>query len=376
MTLAVVHNLPHGGQMRALYHQVKQLSLKHTIDLYSLSTSDNSNLSLKDFISKSYIFDYSKPKHFPQSVYNIYFVLPTVYKKMADQINSRNYDAVLVHPCFLTQSPYILRYLKAPSLYYCPEPKREFYENFPRVGNRLRYNLTLPFRLPLKNIDRQNAKKSTLILTNSQYSKKVIDQAFCVNAKVNYLGVDANLFSPKNIPKKNMVLSVGELSSHKGFDFIIRSLALIPVNYRPEYLIIGRMGDETTYLKNLAKERGVSLVIKNKINDQELINHYHQSKVFLYASRHEPFGLAILEAAACGLPVLAVNEGGVSEILTTEILSRTVERNELSFSKALGELSHLQITDKQLLHQHEFIKKRWSWEKSASELENYISQII
>lgn len=136
------------------------------------------------------------------------------------------------------------------------------------------------------------------------------------------------------------------------------------------------MGNETTYLKNLAKERGVSLVIKNKINDKELINHYRQSKVFLYASHNEPFGLAILEAAACGVPILTVNEGGVREILTAEILGKSVKRKELSFSKALGELLHLQITDKKILHQHEFINKRWSWEKSASELENYISQII
>ena len=195
MKIAVVHNLPAGGMKRALYEQVKRLAKKHTVDIYTLSCSDEAFLPLKEFAHRYTILRYDQPSHFPASVFSIYFKLPKIYKEIADLINKGKYDAAFINPCFLTQSPYILRYLKIPSLYQCPEPKREFYENVPRVNKKWTYKFTLPFRLPIKVIDVINAKRASKIMVHSNYSKQKIDDIYSVSSVVLPLGVDAKKFT-------------------------------------------------------------------------------------------------------------------------------------------------------------------------------------
>src|SRR3989344_4930909 len=268
MRIAVVHNLPAGGQKRALFELVKRLSAKHQLDLFILNGTNESFLPLTKFVQHVYRFPYHQPEKFPYSVISVYTDLKKAYSQMAERINSGKYDVAFVHPCYLTQAPYVLRYLKIPSLYSCPEPKREFYENI--------------------------------------HGREVW---------LNYPGVDSDLFKPLNIKKENFVLSVGALTLLKGHDFIINSIAIIPKNERPSLVIAGPEGNETVYLKNLAKEKRVELKLEMNISDENLIRLYNQARLFLYAPLNEPFGLVILEALSCGLAVLSTGGGGIPEIL-------------------------------------------------------------
>jgi glycosyltransferase involved in cell wall biosynthesis len=63
----------------------------------------------------------------------------------------------------------------------------------------------------------------------------------------------------------------------------------------------------------LAESVGVNFDLRVDIPDGELVDLLNRATVLLYAPRLEPFGLAPLEANACGLPVIAVPEGGVRE---------------------------------------------------------------
>lgn len=377
MKIAVFHNLPAGGQKRAFFEQVKRLSANHTLDLYTLSITNESFLPLKPFVRKHFTVDYYLPPHFPQSVFSIYFNLPNAYKILADKINNKDYDAVYVNPCFLTQAPYILRYLQIPSLYSCPEPKREFYEHIPHITNNLTYNLTFPFRFPIKYIDRVNTRHATRVVTLSKYSQKRIDHIYGIRSYLNYLGVDTNLFKviTEEVSSPYTVLTVGEVSLHKGHDFIIRSLANIPKTSRPKLVIIGHGGIESNYLINLAKSKDIDMRIVSNATDDELVSWYNKSTIFLYAGIREPFGLVILEAMSCGLPVVAVNEGGVSEIVTSDKLGLLVERNENKFSRAIIQT----LFNKSLQVKREitvnYIRKNWNWEKSVRELEKHLKAI-
>ncbi len=374
MKIAVFHNLPAGGQKRALYEQVKRLSRNHTLDLYTLSITNESNLSLKPFVRKHFTVDYYLPPHFPQSVFSIYYNLPNAYKILADKINNKDYDVVYVNPCFLTQAPYILRYLRIPSLYSCPEPKREFYEYIPHVSNRLTYYFTLPFRLPIKNIDRVNARHATRIVTLSKYSKKRIDHIYGIHSYLNYLGVDTEVFKSVGTKKENVALTVGELSLHKGHDFIIKSMALIPKSIRPKLVIIGHGGIEKEYLVRLAKKHNIDLDLISNIRDLELVNWYNKSKIFLYAALREPFGLVILEALSCGTPVVAVEEGGIAEIISNTSLGLLTDRKEKNFSNAI--LRVVKSSGNSYAKNHEYMLRNWSWDQSVHGLEKHLKAII
>lgn len=390
MNLAVVHNLPAGGMKRALYEQVKRLARKHTIDIYTLSCSDEKFLPLKDFAHRYTILRYNPPVHFPASVFSIYFALPQVYKEMANAINNEKYDVALINPCFLTQSPYILRYLKIPTLYQCPEPKREFYENVPRINKKWSYMVTLPFRLPIKVIDAVNAKYATKVVVHSNYSKRKIDDIYGVRSDVLPLGVDTEKFTlispPSRSPsgqlegvlsqggsKTQIVLSVGDLSLHKGFDFLIRSIGLIPKSKRPQLVAVGHAGFEQEYMIKLAADCKVSLIVKENISDEQLISLYNRAQVFVYAARKEPFGLVVLEAACCGLPVLAVAEGGIKELVDNPVMGVAVPRNEQVFAKTLVGMLEKKESETEKNLRRDYVQKKWNWDKSVSRLEKFLS---
>lgn len=372
MTFAVIHNLPAGGQKKALYFQLKYLSQNHEIDLYALSTADTSFYPVRSFIRKNFVEKYFQRKTFPWSVLSLYFSLPNAFKNLAEKIDEGHYDSVLVYPCFFTQSPYILKYLKTRSIYICPETKREFYETFNRKSNNLTYGLTLPFRLPLKYIDIKNARHADKIVVNSKFSQNRIEKIYDKKTILNYLGIDNDFYFPGVVKQKNYVLSVGEISPHKAHDFIIGSLALIPEKIRPAFYLVTQGGSEIENIKKSALEKKVELKIFLNIKDRELRQLYRQARVYLYAAINEPFGLTILEALSCGLMVTAVNEGGVTELLSDNVKCLLTDRIEGKFSQAIIRSLNSPISFEEKNKQFEFIQKNWSWEKSVKEFEKII----
>uniref|UniRef100_A0A7C4M012 Glycosyltransferase n=1 Tax=candidate division CPR3 bacterium TaxID=2268181 RepID=A0A7C4M012_UNCC3 len=355
MRIAIVHNLPSGGMKRAMGEQIKRLSKRHKIDIFTPAR-----------------FSYKYPTYFPQNIISIYKDLPKVYQAIAHEINENKYDIALVYPCFLTQAPYVFRYLTCRSLYFCPEPKREFYEKIKRVSNQWSYFFTYPFRIPIREIDKFNVKCAGKIVTISKYSKKQIESIYGVYAQINYLAVDTNIFKLTNTKKENMVMTVGDLSLHKGHDFIINSLSKIPYKIRPKFVIVGFGGSEKKYLSALAIKMKVKLTIRENISDKELIDLYNKAKVFLYAAQNEPFGLVLLEASACGLPIIAIDEGGVREIVKSSLIGDLTRRNIEDYSQKI--MTYLQTGDKLAKVRHDYIAKNWSWNKSVDQLEKYLTQ--
>jgi glycosyltransferase involved in cell wall biosynthesis len=224
-------------------------------------------------------------------------------------------------------------------------------------------------------IDRLNTRSATRVLVNSSYSKSVIDRVYGVNSTVNYLGVDTKVFKSIGDKKQKYVLSVGNLSLLKGHDFIIRSLNRIPENIRPKLIIIGNGGVEKDELIRLANKLNVTMEIHEKLNDQDLVSYYNRASAFLFAAMGEPFGLVLLEAAASGIPIIAVGEGGVREILTKMPNTVLVKRDEKVFAEKLisylnhpkNDISKLQIA---------YVKKYWSWEKSVGQLDRVLTETL
>ena len=91
-------------------------------------------------------------------------------------------------------------------------------------------------------------------------------------------------------------------------------------------------------MRALAAQSGVNFELKLRIDDSELIDLLNRARVMLYAPRLEPFGLAPLEANACGLPVIAVAEGGVRETILDGINGLLVEHDPDSMGTAIERL--------------------------------------
>ncbi len=370
MKIAVYFNLPSGGGKRALYEQVKRLVKKHTVDIYTLSTANHEFCDLRPLVHTYEITKYSRPKSFPQSILSIYTKLPGIQKAIARKINTGDYDIVYICGDMFTQAPYILEFLNAPSVYYCQEPKREFYENIPRLGNKWRYLLTLPLRIPLKYIDKKNIHFADVVLVNSLFSKKRIDTIYGIDSRVNYLGIDTSIFyPPKDNDRKSGVVSVGGLNLLKGHDFVIRAIGAISQTIRPRVTILGNGGDEKEYFYQLAQSCGVELTILENATDKELIECYHHAQLFVSAAVSEPFGFALLEAIACGLPAVAVDEGAVREVTKGISTVSLCDRNEQTMKNKIMNILCDQTIQEKARKNSKAIDARYNWERSAKQLE-------
>jgi phosphatidylinositol alpha-1,6-mannosyltransferase len=144
------------------------------------------------------------------------------------------------------------------------------------------------------------------------------------------LGTDPVLFRPGvpdeeirsryNLHGRRWLLSVARLTRHKGIDTGIAALARLAAEYPDLGYAIAGSGDELPALKTLAAEVGVADRVRFLANvpDRDLPGLYNCAEVYLGLSRLmkdrvEGFGISLLEAGACGIPVLATRTGGIPE---------------------------------------------------------------
>jgi glycosyltransferase involved in cell wall biosynthesis len=125
-------------------------------------------------------------------------------------------------------------------------------------------------------------------------------------------GIDANSFRPRDaeIAAKirrrygpRIVLAVGRMVYYKGFEYLIRAMASV----NGHLLLVGE-GPLQAKLERQAFEAGVRdrITFLGRVSQDEVIGYYHAADVFAMPSiaRSEAFGIAQLEAMACGKPVV------------------------------------------------------------------------
>lgn len=367
--IAIFHNLRGGGARRAIIELSKRLVEKHTVSIYSLDSTFKKDFY---FANKIKIFSFVLPKNFLLGQKRILFDLQKVHKQIAEEINREAYDVVYVDHDIFTKSPYILRFLKIPSLYFCHEPPREFYENSRLFSTTLKYKIVNFLRLPLKYIDQRNVSYADLILTNSLYSQRRLGKIY--KRKIGRLkwGVDSKIFVWQKKSRENFFLSVGALAKFKGHDFVVNSLSLLPQKERFPHYIVADRGRDEEFIKNLAKKKGVNLVIKRNMEDRQLVNLYNKARFLLVGAHNEPFGLTTLEAMACGCPVIAVSEGGVKETVTEEFQGYLVKRNEKEFAKTINIALERNFDEKKIRN---YVVKNWQWQETVNQLEKYFKKL-
>ena len=388
MKIAVFHNLPSGGAKRSLYNLVKQLvNMGHCADLYIPSTANENYLGMGSLVSKCY--PYVVRGTLGSKIGSVLRLPPDVHpvqKAIAKDINARDYDVVLCEQDQYVQSPYLLRYLEKPTVYYCQQPVRSGESILLKLNSmaeavnpsRFYRRLWRAWRRPwVAGIDRKNASFASYIVANSYFSREAILRSYGQNAAVSYLGTDTEFFRPMSMPREAFILSVGSCCASKGFDFLIRSLGLVEPRLRVPLRIISNASQPgwEPYLRQLAAGLGVSLEIRKGVSDMELLDHYNRARIFVYSPYLEPFGLAPLEAMACGTPVLAVKEGGVRESVLDGVTGILTDRAEAAFADALCTLLCDDNARNALgKNGSEAARDFWAWERAGERLQGHLER--
>lgn len=366
MKIALFHHLPDGGARVALFEQIKRLNKKHRIDLYTF-IEEEGEYDLKPFCKRVFLYPYEATLARKRGLARIwedaksFTTLKKIHRGIAEEIDRGGYDVAYIHQSRLTNSPFILRFLKTPSLYYCQEPLRIAYEYDLRLKERVgpvKKAYESLNRFIRKRIDRSNAQSATIILASSHYIWEYVARVYGVYPQICPLGVDSDSFSPSALINRKGLLFVGGEAQAKGQHLAEKAVEKIPKYLRPT-------------LKIISSTTSGRFTLKKK----QMLEAYNRAQVTICTSILEPFGLVALESMACETPVIAVREGGYRETVLDGVTGFLVDRDSVKISdKIIKILKDPQLGRKLGKAGRKHVIKNWNWEKGITVLEEVLKK--
>ncbi len=192
---------------------------------------------------------------------------------------------------------------------------------------------------------RRVLKNARLLIANSQNTARVLREDWGApdeQVRVLHPGADASYFTPAAADRavraalgwtgRTVVLTVGRLQRRKGHDMMIQALPAVRRSVPDVLYAIAGDGDERARLEALAAETGVADRVQflGEVTDERLLACYRQCDLFALPNRQdgtdiEGFGMVLLEAQACGKPVLAGDSGGTAETMQVGRTGRIVD---------------------------------------------------
>jgi glycosyltransferase involved in cell wall biosynthesis len=402
--IAIWHNLPSGGGKRALHDQVRGLSARgHYLESWCPPSADQELLSIGDLVTENIIaledFEGRSPRAVAARLVGGGTKIPARLKAMdrhsqicAQQINKGGFDVVLGSSSQLLAVTGLARYLSIPTVLYLHEPYRMLYEAQPRL---VWAALPKPERLDLGAVRERlydalwvhalriqareevsGAKAYDRVLANSHFTRESILRAYGIDAAVCYPGVDTDLFFDQGLTRGRLVVGLGAFIPPKRVEVAIEAVGRISRD-RPGLAWVGNCADRSymAELVSLANRRRVTFTPYVGISQEKLCRVLNEAAVMVYAPRLEPFGYAPVEAAACGLPVVARAEGGVRETVVNDVTGFLVEDDDelpVALERVLDDPA---LAGRMGLGGRERAQSVWSLSAAIDRLESHLVEV-
>jgi glycosyltransferase involved in cell wall biosynthesis len=243
-------------------------------------------------------------------------------------------------------------------------------------------------------------------LTVGKYTLREADKVIAIsNATKNYVlslgakpskiqvihnGVDLQRFKPQpeikqgmrkklGIPKDTkVVLTVRRLVYKNGIDTLIDSANLaIKKNKKIVFLAVGK-GPDMSSMQQQIKELGLegNFKLAGFVPDEELHLYYNTADLFVLPSKSgEGLPLVAQESMACGLPVIATNVGGISEILVKGYGKLVPANNPEALAEAILEFAEINFEEKRG-ELRAIVEENFGWDRNVAQLVEIYEELI
>jgi glycosyltransferase involved in cell wall biosynthesis len=243
-----------------------------------------------------------------------------------------------------------------------------------------------------------NSNKVDYLLTPSFISKERMEK-LGVTKPIFVLphGIDPNIFKykPRKKSDKFKFLYVGECSDRKGiFNLLDAFIELfgdnldVELHIKSNTAMVFYNGEDIK--KYTEKYKNIFWHVSN-VGHENIIELYDDCHVYVYPSRADTFGMTLLEAMACGLPIISTSEAGATELIRGRyynvrttltpvvnhpwMLGEWGEPNEFDlkyFMQSLYNDYDSNVKPEQLKENSEFVIENYSWEKIGEKFETEI----
>ncbi len=246
----------------------------------------------------------------------------------------------------------------------------------------------VPFRSPFhKRLVERNLASADQVCSTSQFMADHTRQYCDRPITVTPFGVDCERFRPLEARSCSLnefvVGTVKNLESASGVELLIRSFAIAAGKYRSGEklrLVIAGEGVLRKPLERLTDDLGIQsqttflgFVPHGKV--PELLGTF---SVFAMLSLRESFGVAVLEASSCGVPVIVTNIGGLSEVVQDGITGMVVPpRDPEAAAAALCTLAEDAGLRRKLgAGGREFVLREYEWSENATRMEQVYKAVL
>lgn len=254
----------------------------------------------------------------------------------------------------------------------------------------------IPFRLLEASICKpviKSSKGATAFTTDAK--RFLVSKGYpAEKIEVIPMGVDIERFRPSKsewlqhlvgIDKELVVLSVARLHYSKRLGKFIQAMKYVKSELgNVKGVIMGRGPDEH-YLKSLIRSLKLDdtiFLVTEHVNHDQMVEAYNSCDVFLLLSHYEPFGMALLEAMACGKPVIVSDTGGLHDVVRDGVdgLKVQLNRSEDSVQNVAEAMMKL-LTDERLRGRSgEAARKRmetaYDWKHIAKRYEQFYEELL
>ena len=219
------------------------------------------------------------------------------------------------------------------------------------VGHKLKHELNIPLVTTFHTLGETKKKSgfpepnerlrvemeivgcSDVVVANSENEQEQLHHLYGANVdrvEIVPLGVEQALFSPGNpnaakdalgLPTGPILLFIGQLHSLKGVDVAISTLRAMDHENATLVIVGGASGQEGSLYESEIRNLANNLPAGKKVAfipphpHPILSTYYRAADIVIVPSRSESFGLVALEAAACGVPVVASSVGGLQNLI-------------------------------------------------------------
>ncbi|TMO83620.1 glycosyltransferase [Pseudoalteromonas spongiae] len=188
-------------------------------------------------------------------------------------------------------------------------------------------------------------KNANACLAVSKSLCNTLEEMFHLNFQCipNIVGPEFQVLNVSESDYGKFILNVASLVPIKNHERLINAFSIVAKSNNQLNLVIVGDGPLREQLDNLVKSLGLSdrvyfLGTQNKAKIATLMN---QAELFCLSSDYETFGVVLIEALACGLPVVATNVGGIPEIISDSEFGCVAKADHETFAKSIIEqLNH------------------------------------
>jgi colanic acid/amylovoran biosynthesis glycosyltransferase len=250
-----------------------------------------------------------------------------------------------------------------------------------RTGKLLYYQLIF-YEEELKT------KASAFIAVSNFIRNKLIEQGYPQEKIIqHYIGVDTVKFSPlSQKADERYILCVGRHTEKKGIDTLLRAFARIAAKHPDVTLLQVGQGSLTAKLQTLTKQLGLDRRVRflGAQPHEKVLQLMQQAEIFALPSQIAKSGeceglpIVILEASACGVPVVSTYHSGIPEaVIDGETGFLVSEKDEQSLADKLDIVLSDRNLGKKMGHQgRELINERFDIRKQTAKLEGIYDSLI